>query len=54
MGFQPIEFDESVGQTDPGRVRVPEGYYRLKALRAEPTPEDYEKTTGAIVHFVIQ
>lgn len=46
MGFTPFEFDESVGQTDPGRPHVSEGFYKMKAIKIEPTPRDYEKTTG--------
>jgi hypothetical protein len=46
--------DESVGQTEPGRPHVPEGYYKFRAVKIEPTPEDYTGTTGilATVSFV--
>lgn len=49
MGFTPFEFDESVAQTEPGRPHVPEGYYLLAGIKAEPTPEDFDKTTGVYV-----
>lgn len=53
MGFTSFIFDESVTQTDPGRVRVPDGYYLLRANKVEPTAEDYEKTAGLIFDFTI-
>lgn len=51
MPFTPFSFDESVAQTEPGRPHVPEGYYLLTKVRIEPTPEDYEKTTGVFTTF---
>jgi len=46
MPFVPFSFDDSVGRTDPGRPRVPEGYYLMDFEGFEPTPENYDKTTG--------
>jgi hypothetical protein len=46
MPFQGFSFDESVGRTEPGRARVPEGYYLVECEGMEPTPEDYERTIG--------
>ncbi len=51
MGFVPFSFDDSVAQTEPGRPHVPEGYYLLTKVKLEPTPEDYEKTTGVLTTF---
>lgn len=53
MPFQAFTFDDSVGRTEPGRPRVPEGYYLLEFEGFEPTPEDYEKTTGIYGKFQI-
>jgi hypothetical protein len=49
--FQSFSFDESVTQTEPGRPHVPEGYYLLAKSKMEPTPEEYEKTTGVFTTF---
>jgi hypothetical protein len=49
MPFQSFEFDESIGQTEPGRPHVPEGYYRFQAVKLDPTPEDYSGTTGVLL-----
>lgn len=46
MPFQGFSFDDSVGRTEPGRARVPEGYYLVECEGMEPTPEDYERTIG--------
>ena len=46
MAYTPVTFDESVGRTEPGRARVPEGYYLVECEGFDPTPADYEKTTG--------
>ena len=53
MPFEPFTFDDSVGRTEPARARVPEGYYLLEAEKVEPTPENYEKTTGVYVTWRI-
>lgn len=53
MPFTPFSFDESVGRTEPGRPRVPEGYYLLDFEGFEPTPEEYDKTTGIYGKFQI-
>jgi hypothetical protein len=45
-GFQGFSFDDSVGRTEPGRARVPEGYYLIECEGMDPTAEDYEKTVG--------
>lgn len=46
MPFTPFTFDDSVGRTEEGRARVPEGYYKVVCEGFEPTAEDYAKTTG--------
>lgn len=46
MPWTPFGFDDSVGRTEPGRARVPEGYYLVECEGMEPTPEEYERTTG--------
>lgn len=46
MPFEAFSFDDSVGRTEQGRARVPEGYYLVECEGFEPTPEDYAKTTG--------
>lgn len=51
MTFAPFAFDESVTQTEPGRPHVPQGYYLLGKVKMEPTPEEYEKTTGVFTTF---
>lgn len=53
MPFTPFSFDESVGQTEPGRPHVPEGHYLLEAVKVEPTPEDYTKTVGVFLVWKI-
>src|SRR5215470_17711224 len=53
MPFTAFSFDDSVGRTEPGRPRVPEGYYLMDFEGFEPTPEDYEKTTGIYGKFII-
>lgn len=53
MPFTAFSFDDSVGRTEPGRPRVPEGYYLLDFEGFEPTPEEYEKTTGIYGKFQI-
>lgn len=53
MGFVPFDFDDSVTQTEASRPRVPEGYYLLRANKAEATAEEYEKTPGIIFEFTI-
>lgn len=53
MPFEGFTFDDSVGRTEPGRPRVPEGYYLLRCDDANPTPEEYEKTPGIIFSFTI-
>lgn len=54
MPFQGFAFDDSVTQTEPGRVRVPEAYYLLECAGAEPTAEDYDKNTSIIFNFTIR
>lgn len=46
MPFTPFTFDDSVGRTEPGRARVPEGYYLVECEKLEPTDEDTEKSDG--------
>jgi|SRR5215471_12497344 len=46
MPFTGFSFDDSVGRTEPGRARVPEGYYLVECEALEPTAEDYDKTAG--------
>src|SRR5262245_1231087 len=46
MPFTPFSFDDSVGRTEAGRARVPEGYYLVECEGMEPTARDWEKTTG--------
>lgn len=53
MPFTPFTFDDTVGRTEPGRPRVPEGYYLLECLGVKATPEDYEKTPGYIFDWKI-
>lgn len=53
MPFAGFTFDDSVGRTEPGRPRVPEGYYLLDFEGFEPTAEDYEKTIGVWAKFQI-
>src|SRR5262245_31320362 len=45
-GFTPFTFDDSVTRTEPGRARVPEGYYLVECEGMEPTAETFEKTAG--------
>lgn len=45
-GFQGFTFDDSVTRTEPGRARVPEGYYLVECEGMEATAENYEKTAG--------
>jgi len=40
MPFEPFTFDDSVGRTEAGRARVPEGYYLVECEKLEPTAED--------------
>lgn len=53
MPFEPFSFDESVGRTEQRANRVPEGFYLLEAEGFEPTPEDYQRTTGMYVKVKI-
>lgn len=53
MPFEPFSFDDSVGRTEAGRARVPEGYYLVECEGFEPTAEDYAKTTGIWVKIRI-
>src|SRR5215471_3449094 len=53
MPFTAFSFDDSVGRTEPGRPRVPEGYYLMDFEGFEPTPEDYDKTTGIYGKYAI-
>lgn len=46
MPFKPFSFDDSVGRTEAGRARVPEGYYLVECERFEPTEENTEKSDG--------
>jgi|SRR5262245_30776659 len=46
MPWSGFSFDDSVGRTEPGRARVPEGYYLVECERMEPTAEDYDKNIG--------
>lgn len=54
MPFTPFNFDDSAGQTEPGRVRVPEGYYLFECEKVEPTAQDFAGTTGMYFHYVIR
>lgn len=46
MPFTGFSFDDSVGRTEAGRARVPEGYYLIECEGLEPTAADYDKTVG--------
>lgn len=46
MPFEGFSFDDSVARTEPGRARVPEGFYLVECEGFEPTAADYEKTVG--------
>jgi len=52
-GFVPYELDDSFTRTEPGRPRVPQGYYLAEVAAIRPTPKDYEKTPGFNVDFRI-
>jgi hypothetical protein len=53
MPFEAFSFDDSVGRTEQARARVPEGYYLVEAEKVDPTPADYERTTGVFVTWRI-
>lgn len=53
MPFQPYKLDDSFTRTEPGRPRVPQGYYRAQVTKVTPTPESYDKTPGYTVEFRI-
>lgn len=53
MPYSPVTLDDSFGRTEPGRPRVPQGYYRAQVEAVRPTPENYERTPGYNVDFRI-
>lgn len=53
MPFQPYKLDDSFTRTEPGRPRLPQGYYLASITSVVPTPENYDKTPGYNVNFRI-
>lgn len=53
MPYSPVTLDDSFGRTEPGRPRVPQGYYRARIEAIRPTPETYDRTPGYNVDFRI-
>jgi hypothetical protein len=53
MPYKPVILDDSFTRTEPGRSRVPQGYYLGEVARLEPTAESYDKTPGYTFQFRI-
>lgn len=53
MPFKPYKIDDSFLQTEPGRARVPMGYYKAVVAGLRPTSKDYDGVVGYHVDFRI-
>jgi len=53
MPFQGYKLDDSFTRTEPGRPRLPQGYFRAQIVAVRPTPKDYDRTPGYNVDFKI-